>query len=171
MRFIAILAAGTFVLVGQALAQGRVDYVNSEYRFSISFPAEPEETSLRYAAANGVVLPCQNFLAATDNGQYSVSVAIFPEDGADATAEFENAAASYRARGTVRYEGATDYDDIPVYEINMTGNDGRQIMASFILYQRYFYIVESRVSADAAPPMQFQHSISPLDANGQPLLQ
>jgi hypothetical protein len=154
-----------------AQAQERVDYINLEHRFSISFPADPMEAGFEHMAADGTVLAGTTFRAETDDGIYSVSVVVFPGDIADVAAEFEHAAAPLRTRGEIRYEGSTDYDDHPVHEINMTHNDGRQIMTSFILYERSLYFVEAIVDAGAAPPLHFMQSVSPLNDAGEAVLQ
>jgi len=172
MRFLSSICLLVAVLVASPVsAQQWLDYVNHEYRFSINFPAEPSEEEISYLRADGSALPARSFIAETDNGRFAVTAIVFPDTGIDASIELEHAADLLSARGEIRYEGATDYDDIPVYELNMIAADGNQIMVSVILYETHLYIVEAEVSADMAPPVHFQQSISPLDANGRALLQ
>ncbi len=172
MRFFASLGLLVVTLItSPLLAQQWLDYANREYRFAINFPAEPMEVDVSYLRADGTALSARSFVAATDNGRYAVTVIVLPDAGIDASIEIEHAADLQRERGEIRYEGATDYDDIPVYELNMIAADGSQIMVSVILYETHLYIVEAEVSADMAPPVHFQQSISPLDADGRALLQ
>ena len=172
MRFFAPIGLLVVTLIASPLsAQQWLDYANREYRFAINFPAEPMEEDVSYLRADGTALSARSFVAATDNGRYAVTVIVFPGSGFDTNTEIEHAADLQRPRGEIRYEGATDYDDVPVYELNMVAEDGNQIMVTIILNERHLYIVEAEVSADMAPPVHFQQSVSPLDANGQAILQ
>jgi len=172
MRFFSSIVLLVVTLIASPLsAQQWLDYTNREYRFSINFPAEPDEEDVSYFRADGTALSARSFVAATDNGRYAVTVIVLPDAGFDANTEIEHAVDLLSARGEIRYEGTTDYDDIPVYELNMIAADGNQIMATIILYEQHLYFVEAEVSPEMAPPLQFQQSVSPLDANGSALLQ
>jgi hypothetical protein len=171
MRFAAPKVLMTCLLLSSPVsAQHWLDYINLEYRFSISFPGEPIARGLSYSSANGTTALGRNFLVEADTGTYAVTVAEFSSDLPDVDAEFAHVAGPLRESREVRYEGRTDYDDIPVYELNMVLPNGRQNMVTILYHDRYLYIVESEVSAEEAPPLHFQQSITLLDADGNPLL-
>jgi hypothetical protein len=166
LALLAILVSAT-----PARSQEWLDYVNREYRFSINFPAQPRHVEETYNAANGAMLSAHRFAAERDGGQYAVTVVVFPSLDFDRSAEMEHAVDQLRPLGEIRYEGATDYDDIPVYELNMVAPNGNQIMATAILFGEFLYLVEAEVGAAMAPPVHFQQSVSPLDADGHAVLQ
>jgi hypothetical protein len=170
MRFIAraVLLAAVMAAL-PSVAQQWLDYVNREYRFAVNFPASPAEQAAVHRSANGRTLPARAFVARQGTSLYRVTVVLFPADVPDAAAEIAHAASLLRPKGRAIFDARGDYDGVPAHDLNLVDPAGRQIMASILFHDRRLYIVEGEVSADAAPPVQFQQSIHITDADGKPL--
>ena len=170
MRVIArVIFLATIVASSPVLAQQWLDYVNREYRFAVNFPVEPAEQDTAYTSADGTAVAAHTFFAERDTSRYRVTVVTFPAEIADVAAEISHATALHRPRGVAQHDGRGDYDGVPAHDLNMIGPAGRQIVVSILYHDRRLYIVEGDVSADAAPPIQFQQSIVVIDADGTPV--
>jgi hypothetical protein len=152
-----------------ALAQQWLDYVNREYRFAVNFPSAPTEQAATHRSANGRTIPARVFAARQDGNIYRVTVVPFPADVTDGAAEIARAASLIRPRGQAIFDARGDYDGVAAHDINLVDPAGRQIMAAILYHDHRLYIVEGDVTADAAPPVQFQQSIHITDAEGRPL--
>jgi hypothetical protein len=163
-----IMAIAGIMASPPAFAQQWLDYVNREYRFAVNFPVAPRAQDTTHTSANGTRLRARSFSADQGTSHYRVTVVPYP-GAADAAGEIAHAARLVRSRGKAFYDARGDYDGIPAQDLFLTNAQGRQIVVAVLFHDRRLYIVEADVSADAAPPIQFQQSIAITDADGKPI--
>jgi hypothetical protein len=165
-------AAGAFVQ--GAAEQGEVPYgdnvyVNCQYRFAAQFPSPPMIRDITYTSG-GRSVPARQFSSQRGTDTFVVTIADFTNGPAVDEAIVESAAAPLRARGQVRFQFAEDYDPgVPGRQLNVYLPDGRQLRASVYMADHRLYITEATASVGDFYALQFEQSISMIDANGTDL--
>ena len=162
-----------------ASAQGWHDYVSRDEYFLVSVPSEPQVTSTTYRAASGAMLPAKQFVATEGQRRYTVTVVHYMNaTPADEAAAVEHAVQSFRNRGSqITYDRAQVMEGVPGHMIYLLNPDQSRVAAGIILHPRdtghggpgRLYILEGRVPAGAAPPIQFPQSFFLMDENGRRL--
>lgn len=168
----AIFVASAVVLglSGVAAAQTWTSYANREYRVAIDFPGQPVEKDIAYKTKSGATVPARQFSVERGTNRYLLTVAVFPSGPGADEQEVEHAAALLRARGAVRVAAADAYDPgVPGRQLSIVEKGGRELLAVIYMYDHRLYIAEGSVAAGASAPVQFQQSMTILDAKGEQL--
>lgn len=144
-------------------------YVNCQYRFAAIFPREPMIRDFTYT--NGArSVPARQFYTEQGQDMFSVIIADFTNGPAVDDEIVENAAVPLRQKGEIRFQFAEVYDPgIPGRQINMFQPNGRQHRASVYMADHRLYITESNASQGDFAALQFEQSVSIIDANGTDL--
>ena len=177
------LAATAFMLAlllsGAAVAQGWIEYVNRDDRFSINFPGQPRVQQTSYAPSDGPPVPARVYSAEQGDSRFSLTVVDFTKTYAYSPWPFAysgsgvvqgsiaHAAASFRKRGEITYDAYERLNLIPGHLLRITAPNGRREFVAIYLYDRRLYIMEASVPADAPPPSIFGTSLAVLDSEGQ----
>jgi hypothetical protein len=72
-----------------------------------------------------------------------------------------------RQKGRARYDDAHDLDGVTGHQISVLEPNGRLMLGSVYFYNQRLYITEASVPPGAAPPQQFQQSITFLHPDGR----
>ena len=176
-----------FVAVPSA-AQTWTTYVDRADRFSVNFPGEPEVEEISWDSEYRAVFPGRVHRYVDGDRSYSVSVIDYTESERihaertnktqadslpnywqiDILSSIAFAAWQYRQRAAeVTYDAWHYIDLIAGHQLQLTNPDGTRSFVGIYLHESRLYILEARVSADAAPPGLFQQSLTFLDGEGE----
>jgi hypothetical protein len=160
-------AVAALVSSGAASAQTSPLYVNQEYRFEIIFPGAPTVKDATYTTSSGALIPARQFLYEDGADRYSVTVIQFPSGPEIDEPLLEHAASQLRQRGEIRFQFANNYDPgVPGRQLNMMEPNGHQLRASVYMWDHHLYITEVSAEPGFLPALQFEQSITMLDADG-----
>jgi hypothetical protein len=174
MRFVSLVAAGLALLVSSAAqAQLFQEWPSRDDRFVVNFPGEPTRTEMPYKTEKGTTLTAHVYTAdapanSIQAGTYSVTVVDYssasPEEQ---TSAIEEAAAVFRTRGTVKYDGSNNIDQMASWRLTIETAEKRRILTEILMSnEKRLYIVEADTPVTVPPPAQFQASVQILDADG-----
>jgi hypothetical protein len=155
----------------QVLAQdeptGAPFFTNCLYGFAIIFPERPQQRDFLYAANNGKIQPAHQFYVEKGPNRYSLTVVDFFDGPKADVAIVEHASANLKHRGTLFHEDFAPYDPgMPGHQINIFETKERQIRASVYMAEHRLYITEATVAFGDIPAVQFEQSITLVDAMG-----
>ena len=167
---VAALLSSAFVLMlsGVAIAQTSPPfYISRESRFAAIFPGEPTAKEIPHPSGNGFSVPARQFSVEQDGNRHVVTVVEFAQGPAIDIAMVERAADALRQKGEVRFQAADDYDPgLPGRQLNIFQSDGRQLRASVYMWDHRLYITEADGAPGIASLLQFEQSITLLNADG-----
>jgi hypothetical protein len=144
-------------------------YVSCPYRVAAIFPRQPMTRDLTYATG-GKSAPARQFYIQDGANMFSVIVANFSNGPAVDEKLLDSAAAPLRQRGEIRFQFAAEYDPgIPGRQLNIMQPDGKQLRASVYMADHRLYITESTSAPGDFAALQFEQSVSLIDANGTDL--
>ena len=168
MRVATLLSSAVLLFSsGAAVAQTSPLYVNREYRFEIIFPGEPMARDTTHTTSSGASVPARQFLFEQDADRYSVTVVYFPAGPAIDEPLIEHAASELRKRGEIRFQFDNNYDPgVPGRQLNILESNGHQLRASVYMWDHHLYITEVSAVPASLPALQFEQSITMLDADG-----
>jgi hypothetical protein len=144
-------------------------YVNCPYRFAAQFPDNPTIRDITYSVG-GRNVPARQFTATKGMDTFVVTIADFTNGPAADEQIVESAAVPLRGRGRVLFQFAEDYDPgVPGRQINAALPDGRQLRASVYMADHRLYVTEAVAPVGDFLALQFEQSITMIDANGTDL--
>jgi len=144
-------------------------YVNCQYRFAAIFPSEPMIRDITHTNGTQTV-PARQFYTQQGMDSFSVIIADFSKGPAADDRIVENAAVPIRRRGEVRFQFSETYDPgIPGRQLNIYEPNGRQHRASVYMANNRLYITEANAMPGDFAALQFEQSISLIDATGTDL--
>ena len=107
------------------------------------------------------------YSAESGGGLYNFTFVEFASQPQDQTQTIAYAVNTLRQKGRPRYDDAHDLDGVTGHQITVLLPDGRLMLGSVYFYNQRLYITEASVPAGAAPPQQFQQSITFLHPDGR----
>jgi len=187
---ILVLTTAAFVWAsGAAFAQGWIDYVSREDRFSVNFPGQPTIETIEWPGEYGPVFPARVYSAEVGDARYSVTVVDYTNArGLHATMQKNQAdelpiyadldpvgsiqyAATrlFRQRpgAKVTYDAYHYIDLVSGQQLQLTNADQSRTFAGIYLHGARLYVLEATVPPKAPQPGLFQQSLSFLDENGE----
>ena len=162
-----ICAAFASMLSGAAWAQAWSEYENRQEGWLMNFPAEPKVEMRPYTTASGTLFESKVYSAETGGGIYSFTFVELASQPQDQTQTLAHAVNTLRQKGRPRYDDAHDLDGVTGHQISVLLPDGRLMLGSVYFYNQRLYITEASVPPGAAPPQQFQQSITFLHPDGR----
>jgi hypothetical protein len=179
MRFRVLASLILAVLASTpALAQGWIEYVNRQDRFSINFPGEPTTREVMWQPFEGPPVPARVYTARQGDSTFTVTVVDYTKNytastwpfalsGANAVqGSIAQVATEYRKRGVATYDAYDRLNLIPGIVLQITEPNMRRLFVSIYLYDRRLYILEGSVPGDAPPPALFRNALAILDSEG-----
>jgi hypothetical protein len=168
MRPFFVMSA-TFALVvsGAALGQAWSEHENRQEGWLMNFPGEPKMVSQPYTNGSGATATAKVYSVEIPSGRYSFTFVDFASNRQDQTQTITHAANALRQKGRSLYDDAHDLDGVTGQQISIREPDGRLMLGSVYFYNNRLYITEASVPAGAAPPQQFQQSITFLHPDGR----
>jgi hypothetical protein len=170
MRSLTLLAtAVALILSGAAEAQTSPPfYISRDYRFAIIFPTEPVATDMTYATGSGASVPARQFTVDQNGNRHVITIADFSSGATVDIGVVDRAAAELRRRGEVRFQADEEYDPgLPGRQFNIIEPNGRQLRASVYMWDHRLYITEAEGDPGAISLLQFEQSVTLLDADGK----
>src|SRR5262245_350256 len=170
----ALLIGAAVPLSGTAIAQEPGMYTSCEYRFAVIFPnaVQPMARNVTFAAPGGAMIPARQFYHERGADRFTVTVAVFPANApAVDDAVVEHAAEQIRQKGgTIRFQYTAPYDPgMPGRQLNIGHPGGKQQRASVYMADRRLTITEAMAAEGDFNALQFEQSITLIDANGNDL--
>jgi len=169
MRAIAVTTAIVLLTAVSISAQDWIEYVDRTDRFGVDMPARPTIREITYTSWRGRMLPARVHSVQDGASRYSVTVVNYATDTdvTDVLGSIAHAAWNICKRGgQVTYDAYAQVDRIAGHELHVTNPDRSLTYAAIHLYDKRLYILEATVPAGAAPPLEFQMSLSILDESG-----
>lgn len=179
-----LLAAST-----GARAQGWIEYVSRDDRFSVNFPGQPTVDASDWPGEYGPTFPARVYTADAAGARYRVTVVDYTDTRAihartqknqadelpiyadlDPVGSIQYAATKlYRRRpgATVTYDAYHYIDLVSGQQIQLTNADGSRTFVGIYLHEGRLYILDATVPAKAPQPGLFQQSLSFLDDKGE----
>jgi len=161
------VGALALILSSGAHAQAWTSYHAIEDRFAIWFPTEPLVEEIEWHDEYDNIRSARRYSAERRGSFYSVIAVDYSDADWDVlNGAYPHAAAVYRQKGRVTYDGFTHTDRIHGHRMQITQDDGRRIYFKTLLHDGILYITEASVSARSAPPGQFEEGLQILDREG-----
>ena len=174
LEFVSFVFCALFVLqtvfVSSAYAQDWIEYRDRVDRFGVDMPKQPTVQDITYTSWRGHTLPARIHSVQDGASRYSVTVINYAtdQDTTDVLGAIAFAATNFRRRGgEVTFDAYQQVDRIPGHELHIRNADGSVTYVEINLYERRLYILEATVPRNAAPPLEFQMSLSILDDKGE----
>lgn len=186
VRFIsaaAIVCSSTLVF-----AQGWIDYVGRDDRFSVNFPGQPKVEAIEWPGEYGPMFPARVHSYEAGGARYSVTVVDYTNTRAihakmqknqadelpiyadlDPVGSIQYAATKlYRQRpgAKVTYDAYHYIDLVSGQQLQLTNADQSRTFVGIYLHDARLYILDATVPPKAPQPGLFQQSLSFLDENG-----
>jgi hypothetical protein len=172
LRFVfSVLAAIVVFLSSAAYAQSWDVYTNRESFFSVNFPAEPTVAQAPYKTLKGKDLTARVFTATVPpgsrlSGTYKVTVVDFSNAKDEANTATEQAADTFRKRGTVKYDAIENLDLHATRRLTVETPTTRVLAEILFAANNHLYISQAETALNLPPPAQFQASLQVLDDQG-----
>jgi hypothetical protein len=113
------------------------------------------------------LVPARQFFFEQNGDVFSVTVVNFPAGPEIDEKLMEDTANQLRQRGEVRFQFSDNYDPgVPGRQLNILESNGHQLRASVYMWDHHLYITEVSASPASLPALQFEQSITMLDAAG-----
>jgi len=172
MRFVRLIAAAAMCISSAVYAQAWSEYINREEFFTVNFPGDPTVKEIDYKTEKGTVLKAKVFTATAPAGsitagRYAMTVVDYSKAPAELSTAIAEAAKTYRAKGTPRYDDSGNVDRIKTQRQTIETPNMTYLMTEILVHGTRLYIVEAETAMDVPPPAQFQASVEILDENGK----
>lgn len=165
-----IFASFAALLSGAAFAKDDIRYRNNEHRFAVIFPGQPMQRDITYTTNKGAMVPAKQFYIEQGTDQFIVTVVKVTDGPAADDALVEHAAERLRQRGEVKFGYKYNYDPgVPGRQLNIAERNGRQLRVSMYMLDHRLVIAETSATPGNSAALQFEQSITLLDARGEDL--
>jgi hypothetical protein len=167
LPFVAVAALPATAQTAAEEPTGAPFFTNCLYGFAIIFPERPQQRDFLYASNSGKLQPAHQFFVEKGPNRYSLTVVDFFDGPKADVAIVEHASANLKARGTLFHEDFATYDPgMPGHQLNIFETKERQIRASVYMAEHRLYITEATIAVGDIPAVQFEQSITLVDAMG-----
>jgi hypothetical protein len=169
MRCLAVTAALLAFVSTSAFAQDWIEYRDRVDRFGVDMPKQPTIQEIMYTSWRGHKMPARIHAIQDGASRYSVTVVNYASDPdvTDVLGSIAFAATNFRKRGgEVTFDAYQQVDRVPGHELHVRNAAGSITYVEINLFERRLYILEATVPRNAAPPLEFQMSLSILDGKG-----
>ena len=168
MRAVFVVSAAFALAVsGAALAQAWSEHENRQEGWLMNFPGDPRLEMRPYTTASGVTVDAKVYSVEAPSGVYSFTFVELAGRSQDQTQSIAHAVSALRQKGRPTYDDAHDLDGVTGHQISIAEPNGRLMLGSVYFYNQRLYITEASVPPGAAPPQQFQQSITFLHPDGR----
>ena len=173
----------------RAAAQGWIDYISPEDRFSVNFPGQPMVDAIAWPGEYGPTFQGRVYAVEAGGARYSVTVIDYSTTrmlhartqknqadelpiyaDLDAVGSIQYAATKlYRQRpgARVTYDAYHYIDLVSGHQLQLTNADGSRTFVGIYLHEARLYILDATVPPKAPQPGLFQQSLSFLDEKGE----
>ena len=144
-------------------------FVSCPYRVAAIFPGKPQIRDFTYTVATRNV-PAREFFVQQGMNRFSVIIATLADGPAVDNNIVAAAAIPLKQKGNVRFEYMADYDPgIPGRQLNIALPGGRQQRSSVYMWDHRLYITDSQAPEGDFAALQFEQSVSIINAQGTDL--
>jgi len=159
-------------LPGAAVAQDSLfqdarAYASCENRFAIIFPGNPIARDVAYTTEAGASVPARQFYLEQGADRFSVTIVNLPNGPALDEQIISHAADVLRKKGEIRFEFPVGYiAGVRGRQLLVSEPNGRQLRGSVYMHDHRVYITEASTAVGDVPALQFDQSITIIDAQG-----
>jgi hypothetical protein len=162
MRLI-VFALSACLVAAPAATQGWKEYSYPEYRFTVTFPADPRIETTTYQVAQGRTVPARVFLLRQGSIQLSMTVAELANTGLSESAVIDHAIQHLSERADVKVNIPHRIDEVYGRQLSIAGADGSRSTVALFDYKGRFYQIEGTALTGASDAMvdamRFQQSL------------
>jgi hypothetical protein len=157
---------------GSAVAQEEIfkdeqAYASCQDRFAVIFPARPNMRDVRFATQSGAGVAARQHYLEQGPDRFSVTVVTLANGPALDEQIISHAAEILRKQGEVKADYPVGYiAGVRGRQLLVQQPDGRQLRGSVYMHDHRLYITETSTAVGAFPGLQFDQSITIIDAEG-----
>jgi hypothetical protein len=134
---------------------------------NIASRSETTAKDISYSTKPGASFPARQFAVEQNGNRHVITIVDFAAGPAIDIQIVDQAADALRARGEVRFQAAEEYDPgLPGRQLMILQRNGRQLRASVYMWDHRLYITEANGDPGATSLLQFEQSVTLLDADG-----
>ena len=163
---------GILWLAASASAQEEVfkdtnTYANCQDRFEVIFPSNPSMRDVPYAMRSGRSVAARQHYLERGADRFSVTVVVLANAPAVDEEIINHAADILRKKGEVRADYPVGYiAGVRGRQLLIAEPNGRQLRGSVYMHDHRIYITEANTAVGDFPGLQFEQSITIIDAGG-----
>ena len=157
----------SFAAAQDAPFQDSNAYASCDNRFAIIFPAAPMARDVSFTTQAGAAVPARQFYLQQGADRFSVTIVNLPNGPALDEAIITHAADVLRKQGELRFDYPVGYiAGVRGRQLVVAQPNGRQLRGSVYMHEHRIYITEASTAAGDLPALQFDQSITIIDAMG-----
>jgi hypothetical protein len=162
MKVIGFLLAAS-VAASPAAAQDWKEYGYPEYRFAVTFPADPRIETATHQVAEGRAVPARVFSVRQGSVLFSLTVAELGNTGLSESAVIDHAISRLAEAGEVKFDIPHRIYQVYGRQLSIAGTDGSRSTVALFDYKGRLYQIEGKAltgTDDAmVDAMRFQQSL------------
>jgi hypothetical protein len=142
-------------------------YASCEHRFAIIFPGEPTAKGATYMTQGGASVPARQFALEQGPDRFAVTVVNLPDGPALDEQIINRTADVLRKQGEIRFDFPVGYiAGVRGRQLVIAQPNGRQLRGSVYMQDHRVYITEVSSAVGDTTALQFDQSITIIDASG-----
>ena len=159
-------------VTGLAAAQEQVfrdtqTYTNCQDRFAVIFPSNPSMRDVPYSMRSGRSVAARQHYLERGADRFSVTVVVLANAPAVDEEIINHAADILRKKGEVRADYPVGYiAGVRGRQLLVAEPNGRQLSGSVYMHDHRIYVTEASTAVGDFPGLQFDQSITIIDAQG-----
>jgi hypothetical protein len=167
-----VVLATCVALQGSAIAQEAVfkdtqTYASCPDRFAVIFPSNPSMRDVPYAMRSGRSIAARQHYLERGADRFSVTVVVLANAPAVDEEIINHAADILRRKGEVRADYPVGYiAGVRGRQLLIAEPNGRQLRGSVYMHDHRIYVTEASTAVGDVPGLQFDQSITIIDAQG-----
>ena len=142
-------------------------YASCQDRFAVIFPATPSMRDVAFTTQSGASVAARQHYLERGADRFSVTVVTLADGPALDEQIISHAADILRKKGQTRSDFPVGYiAGVRGRQLLVTEPNGRQLRGSVYMHEHRVYITEASTAAGDIPGLQFDQSITIIDAQG-----
>jgi hypothetical protein len=142
-------------------------FASCENRFAIIFPGNPSGKDVNFTTETGASVPARQFTLERGGDRYSVTVVNLASGPELDEGIISHAADALRKQGQIRFEYPVGYiAGVRGRQLVIAQPNGKQVRGSVYMHDHRIYITEASTAVGDVQALQFDQSITIIDADG-----
>ena len=160
MRLITFVLSA-FLVTSPAAARTWQEYTNTEYSFTVMFPATPRIETATYQVADGRSVPARTYSVQQNKGVFKVTVADLANAGLSESAVIDHAVKMLSDGNEVKVNFPHRIYQVYGRQLSLVGKDGSRSTVAVFDTNGRLYQIEARVlpGGDDTDLIRFQQSL------------
>jgi hypothetical protein len=155
------------VIAQEAVFRDTQTYTSCQDRFAVIFPSSPTMKDTTFATQSGAAVAARQHYLEQGADRFSVTVVVLANGPALDEGIISHAADVLRKKGEVRADYPVGYiAGVRGRQLLVEEPNGRQLRGSIYMHDHRIYITEASTAVGDIPGLQFDQSITIIDAEG-----